>query len=76
MHVGKPIVVQSLFVVQGCAGDSNEGANCWPQKPQKTNCWPDRSADVLLDTPVVSAKGIGRLPMNAPEAGGQSWLVG
>ena len=65
-----------LSAVHGCGGVSKAGVNCWPQKPQKTNCCAERSADVLLALPVVSANGIGRLPMNAAEVGGQSWLVG
>ena len=31
---------------------------------------------VFVCVPVESANPIGRLPMNAAEAGGQSWLVG
>ena len=44
--------------------------------PQKTNGMAERSVDVLVCVPVVSASGIGRLPMKALVAGGQSWLVG
>ena len=65
-----------LSAVQGCGGFWKDGENCWPQKPQKMNGIAERSADVLLCVPVVSASGIGRLPMKALVAGGQSWLVG
>ena len=35
-----------------------------------------RSVELSDWDPVVRAKGIGKLPMNAAVAGGQSWLVG
>ena len=52
------------------------GANCWPQNPQKTNGCALRSWEVLLCDPVERLNGIGRAPMLAVAAGGQSWLVG
>jgi len=75
-HLVKAPVVHWLSAVQGCAGVSKLGENCWPQKPQKTKDCEAKSVEVALDVPVVSAKGMGRLPMNALDAGGQSWLVG
>src|SRR5206468_8880036 len=72
----KGAVVHWLSAVQGCGGFSKAGENCWPQAPQKTNCCAEGSVDVSVCVPVVSASGIGRLPMKALVAGGQSWLVG
>ena len=69
--------VHWLSLVQGTAGGPWKlGENCCPQNPQKTNGCAERSAAVMLCVAVESANGIGRLPMNAAEVGGQSWLVG
>src|SRR5207244_10778455 len=70
-------VVHCASAVQGLAGGPwKEGLNCWPQNPQNTKGCAERSVEVSDCDPVVRAKGIGRLPMNAAVAGGQSWLVG
>ncbi len=47
-----------------------------PQKPKKTNGWAEKSTEVFVCDPAERLNPIGRLPMNAAEAGGQSWLVG
>jgi len=53
------------------------------QNPQKTRCSVPEATAVLLEMPVVSANGMGSIPMGWPVSvptgkpgGGQSWLVG
>ena len=76
-HLGKVGFVHWASAVHGMAGGPwKVGANCWPQNPQKTNGCALRSWEVLLCDPVERLNGIGRAPMLAVAAGGQSWLVG
>ena len=76
-HFVNGAMVHCASAVQGTAGGPwKEGLNCWPQNPQNTKGCAERSVEVSDCDPVVRAKGIGRLPMNAAVAGGQSWLVG
>src|SRR5262245_49403044 len=73
--------VQSALVLQGFGGFAKP-AKPSPQKPKKTKFWgpaaptPGMSADVLVCVPTERLNAIGRLPVNAATAGGQSWLVG
>ena len=76
-HLVNGDVVHWESAVQATAGGPwKVGLNCWPQNPQNTKGCAERSVEVSDCAPVVRAKGIGKLPMNAAVAGGQSWLVG
>src|SRR2546429_10010053 len=70
---GKLGFVQSALDVQGCGGGPSKLGLMLPQNPQKTNCAP---VETFVCAVVLSAKGIGRMPMKGFDGGGQSWLVG
>src|SRR5262245_4796638 len=77
----KGAFVHSAFERHGCGGGPSKlGEVVRPQNPQKANCAPGgvsaKFCAVLVCVEVLSAKGIGRIPRNAPCGGGQSWLVG
>ena len=72
-----PVVkaAQSASLVHATAGFLKVALVGSPQKPQKTLVWLGWSTAVFAAVPVVSAKAMGRLPINGG-GGGQSWLEG
>ena len=66
---------QSASLVHATGGFLNVVLVGSLQKPQKTSVWLGWSTAVFVAVPVVSRKGMGRLPINGG-GGGQSWLVG
>ena len=66
---------QSASLVHATAGFLKVALVGSPQKPQKTLVWLGWSTAVFAAVPVVSAKAMGRLPINGG-GGGQYWLVG